>query len=376
MRKLICIALALVAFAVAISVVPVAWCGRGAAAWLSDDRATTERLARVVSVQVGAGLSTADFQTGTDLFNGEWLFGTYVMGGIGLCQVVQRHPDTAEQWTPGIEACIRGLLSEPVKQFDTKSWGADAIASLDTMQGHAAYLGYLNVLLGMYRQIHPNNEFAELNDKITAALVRRVEASRAGLIETYPDEWYPVDNSSVIASIAIHGQATGKDYSALLARVEKEFRANYVEPGTGLLIQAANGGGKRRDVGRGSGSALTVFFLKDAYPGLSEEIFHAIRKELRRNVLGFGAIREYPAGGSDHADIDSGPIILGFGFSATGFSICGAKAYGDDELFRALYASAVLAGAPVFKKDSTDFLTAGPLGNAILLAMFTTPRMK
>ncbi len=133
MRKLICIALALVAFAVAISVVPVAWCGRGAAAWLSDDRATTERLARVVSAQVGAGLSTADFQTGTDLFNGEWLFGTYVMGGIGLCQVVQRHPDTAAEWTPGIEACIRGLLSEPVKQFDTKSWGSgcDSVARHD-----------------------------------------------------------------------------------------------------------------------------------------------------------------------------------------------------------------------------------------------------
>lgn len=91
-------------------------------------------------------------------------------------------------------------------------------------------------------------------------------------------------------------------------------------------------------------------------------------------VFGFGAIREYPQGIEGNGDIDSGPVLFGFGFSATGFGIAAARVFGDDRLFARLYSSAILAGAPIHDDGQLDFLTAGPLGNAILLAMFTAPR--
>lgn len=366
--------LAIVVFVAVIWTLPAAWCRRGADQWRQGDLETQQRLARTVAAQIEAGLTTGDFQTQSELFNGEWLFGTHLMAGIGFCQLVRQHPETAAEWTPVIEACIRELLSSQVGEFDRKSWKADALETLQTDQGHAAYLGYLNFLLGLYREIHPQNEFVPLNEAITTALSRRLSQSPNGLVATYPNEWYPVDNTPILASIALHARATGKDHSHLLRRVESLWRVRYVDAETGLLIQAINADGSVRDLPRGSGTTLGIFFLHHAYPKLTADLFSAVQQQLVTSFLSFGAVREYPHGISGPMDIDSGPVIFGFGFSSTGFALAGARIYGDAPLFGRLYSSAILAGAPTYREDRMDFLTAGPLGNAILLAMFTAPR--
>lgn len=365
--------LAIATFFATLWLVPSSWCRRGAAEWYSGERTTQEQLAQTVAQQIDRGLTRADFKTKSELFDGEWLFGTNLMAGIGLCQLVQAHPEALEKWRPAIENCIRQLLSEPVRAFDQKSWNRDALASLAANDGHAAYLGYFNFLLSLYRQIAPQNEFTALNDAITEALVRRTLASRNGLIATYPDEWYPVDNTSGLASIALHSKVTGTDRSEFLRHQVGLFRSRFVDEKTGLLIQAVNADGSPRDYPRGSGSALGIFFLTRFDPQLARELFAGIQHQLVGHVFNFGAVREYPRGTSGMGDIDSGPVLFGWSFSATGFSIAGARAFRNEALYSDLYASAILAGAPDRHPGQIDFLTAGPLGNAILLAVLTTP---
>ena len=330
------------------------------------------QLAQTVVLQLNSNLSPADYKTGSARFDGEWLFGTHLMAGIGLCQIALQHPETAAEWTPAIEQAIRSLLSPEVRRFDHAAWGADALETLGSDQGHAAYLGYFNFLLSLYRQLKPDNPFIALNDQITVALATRLAASPSGLIATYPGEWYPVDNAPVIASIALYSEATGRDYGPLLRRTESIYRTKFIDPKSGLLIQAVSSVGEPIDEARGSGSALGIFFLHHAYPKLSGEVFNGIRGNLESSLFSFGGIREYPRAVEGSGDIDSGPIILGFGFSATGFSIAAAQAFRDERLFGRLYSSAILAGAPSRPDGRLDFLTAGPLGNAILLAMLTT----
>ena len=101
-------------------------------------------------------------------------------------------------------------------------------------------------------------------------------------------------------------------------------------------------------------------------------MYRGITQSLESSLFNFGAIREYPHGENGISDIDSGPIIFGYGFSATGFTIGAARAYGDQPLYARLYSSAVLAGAPSLRDGRLDFLTGGSLGNAILFAMLTT----
>jgi len=357
-------------FAATVAVVPSWWCGRDAARWYDGDFACQQSLARTVVRQISGELGAQDFKTGSAQYSGEWLFGTYLMAGIGFCQIALAHPEARKEFAPAIEQCIRAILSERVRDFDAKSWRGDALASLDGGRGHAAYLGYFNLLLGLYRTLAPENFSVVLNDRISAALGVRMASSRNGLIETYPGEWYPVDNAPVLASLVLHARMTAADDSAVQAMVRK-FREYAVDPATGLLFQALQEDGSPADRARGSGSALAVFFLGHGVPDLAREIYAASKSHLALNILGFGAMREYPGGSSGSGDIDSGPVVFGLGFSATGFSIGGARMNGDREFFRRLYASAYMAGAPIQRGGGQEFLTAGPLGNAILLAMFT-----
>jgi hypothetical protein len=373
MRKPFPFLIGLAVFLALLWTLPALWCRRGAAGWYAGDRTTQDRLASTVAVQVQRGLSTDDYHTPSELFDGEWLFGTYLMAGIGFCQIVQQHPEDLEKWRPTIEHCISELLSPRVRAFDRKAWDRDALESLEAPNGHAAYLGYLNFLLSLYRQIDPGNRFAGLNDLITETLIRRTEASPNGLIETYPGEWYPVDNAPGLASVALQALATGRGRAEFLARQQDLYRRKLIDPQTGLLAQSVRGDGTLRDSHRGSGSTLAIFFLSRGCPELASAMFQGVQNHLATSLFNFGAIREYPPGARGWGDIDSGPVIFGFGFSASGFGLGGARAFRDEKLFSGLYASAILAGAPLRTREKTDFLTAGPLGNAILLAMFTTP---
>jgi len=361
----------LVAFFGTMVFFPAWWSGRDAGSWYSGDLSRQQGLARTVAVQIQRDLDQQDFFTGTGLYSGEWLFGTYLMAGIGFCQLVREHPEAAGEFTPRIETCIQTLLSKKVREFDANSWHEDALSSLPSNVGHAAYLGYLNLLLGLYREIAPGNSYVGLNDRITEALVRRMATAPSGLVETYPGERYPVDNAPLLASIVLHARATGRESTDVISRLESGYRKHSIDPSTGLLFQALGADGSPRDAARGSGSALAVFYLHRGLPKLAREIFEAVRRELAVNVAGFGAIREYPRGQTGSGDIDSGPVVFGFGFSATGFSLGGARACNDPRLFRRLYASAQFAGAPIHPDGRLEFVTAGPLGNAILLAMLT-----
>lgn len=89
-------------------------------------------------------------------------------------------------------------------------------------------------------------------------------------------------------------------------------------------------------------------------------------------MLGFGTILEHAEGGAG-ADVDSGPVVAGFGVSATGFAIGASRAHGDRDAFAALYATAHLFGAPFDENGRRTYATGGPLGDAILFAMLTAP---
>lgn len=57
--------------------------------------------------------------------------------------------------------------------------------------------------------------------------------------------------------------------------------------------------------------------------------------------------------------------------SGTGFTIASGRTFGDRALYVSLARTAYLTGAPVSRGDERFFVTGGPLGNAIMLAMFT-----
>jgi hypothetical protein len=360
-------------FVLGVSFVPYWWCSRQANAWYRGDAASQQPLARGVEAWVTKGLSRDDFHTGSPQFDGEWLFGSYLMAGFGFAQTALADPSVRERHTRLAGLCIERLLTPEVRAFDGETWRSDPVDSLDSPDHHAAFLGYFNLLLGLHRQLDPQSRFAALNDRITAALVRRLEASPIGLLESYPNETYPVDNCAVIASIAVHSRITTTDRRNFMDRCYRTLHETCIDRKSGLLIQAVySRNGEPVDDPRGSGTALGLYFLSFANKELSADLYRAVRRELFDTVFGFGGVKEYPAHLKPAAgDIDSGPVVFGYGLSPTGFLISGARIHKDPDAFKRLFATAYACGAPYCGDGKMNFITGGSLGDAILFAMLT-----
>jgi hypothetical protein len=358
-------------------VVPSRLCAREADAWMASSLDKQLSLEKALAEIIERPLGDGDYPTGSPLLDGEWRFATYMMAGMGFGQLALEHPTLQARELELIDKCIAQLISKAGQKFDRDAWDGHAPLDLDDDRfAHGSYLGYLNLLLSLDRLLDPNGRYAALNERVTSALARRLETAAASdrtpqaILPSYPREYFPVDNAAVIGSIALHDRAVGSTaHSDLVARFCRRLDEKWRDRKTGLLHQTEPHG-----PARGSGTALASYFLSFADRKISADLLDATKKSLYGDVLGFGAIREYPRGKSGGGDADSGPIIAGFGVSATGFALGAARAHGDAELFARLYATIELFGAPAERQGKKRYGSGGSVGNAILFAMLTAPR--
>jgi hypothetical protein len=241
---------------------------------------------------------------------------------------------------------------------------------------HAAFLGYFNLALSLHRVLVKESKYSALNDKITAALIKRINAARFGMLQSYPGEMYAVDNCAVVGSIALHSRALGISNEFSVADWLDNFKMICVDPKSGLLIQATDyRNGEGCDLPRGSGTTLGIYLISYADYDFARELYAAAQKHLAKKIFGFGGVREYlegAAGGT--GDIDSGPVVFGYGLSATGFMIGGARLFEDESYYARLFATAYAWGAPYEHNEKLNFVSGASLGDAILFAMMTAPR--
>ncbi len=373
---------ALLAFVLGFATVPHRVCERDASKWFDREPSKIDALAAGVARWTMVDLTPTSFATGSSRFDGEWLFATYMMSAMGFGQLALERPETRDANIPRMERCIDAMLDARVLAFDAKAWGRDALTSLSAEpgspddRGHVGLLGYSALALALHRTLAPESRFTAKEEEVIRVLARRIEASPTGLVETYPNEVYPVDNTAALAGLAVHAHATKRPPLPALERGLQAIRSRGIDPTTGLLFQAVGvRNAEPRDAARASSSALATYFLAFADGPMSSSLFRALERRQFRTVLGFGGMMEYPAGGErGRGDIDSGPVVLGFGVSASGFALGASRAHGDRETFTALYATAHLFGAPLDEGGTRTYATGGPIGDAILFAMLTTPR--
>ncbi|MGE0784299.1 MAG: hypothetical protein AB7S26_01325 [Sandaracinaceae bacterium] len=373
MRRLACAAFALACALVALRGVGL-YFGRGADALYDGELAAEAALARGVDDHVRAHLDTDDFATGSSRFDGEWLFATRMMAILGYAQTAREHPALRARHAELANLAADGLISEAGRAFDRDAWGHDALADLGSERPHVAYLGYLALALANLRELDPETPHAALEARIIEHLAARLDASPIGLCETYPSEVYPIDNTSFFGALAVHDRVTGEDHRALLDRLLATLVDRYRDPRSGLLYQSVDpDDGAPLDRPRGSGTGLAAYFLHFADPALSRALYGSIKDGLVTDAFGFATVREYPLGELGGGDIDSGPVVLGQGVSATGFTIALARLHGDRATYHHLLATASLVGGRT-SGEVTRFALGGPIGDAMLFAMLTAPR--
>ncbi|HJL14732.1 MAG TPA: hypothetical protein RMH99_03695 [Sandaracinaceae bacterium LLY-WYZ-13_1] len=357
---------------IALVVRGLAWFhGRPAEALYDGELEAQRAMARGMDRWVEAELSRDDFGTGSTRFDGEWLFATRMMAALGYAQTALEHPSLRAAHAPRVAACVEALVSPTGRAFDAEAWGTDPLDDLGSTRDHAAYLGYLALAMALERALDPDTPHAALEQRVVDHLSTRYEASELGLLETYPGEVYPVDNTAAFGALAVHDRVTGQDHAALRARLLATLDRRYRDPRTGLLYQAVDpDDGAPVDRPRGSGTALAAYYLSFADRARSRALYDAIRERLGNRALGFATTREYPPGAWGLGDVDSGPVVLGQGVSATGFTLALARIHGDRETYVATYATASFFGGRV-EADGTHHALGGPVGDALLFALAT-----
>jgi hypothetical protein len=362
-------------FAAAIAILPRQLCGRPAQPLFDGELAAQEALAREVARDIAANRGRHFYRTGVASFDGQSAIAIYQMAILGMGQIIREHPERRDEYLPAMRAAAARLVDPRTLPIATRAWGHNGLSAMKPGEGHA-YLGYINLALGMLRAVDPTTPHAPLHDRLTAALADRLDRAPTGLIETYPGGTWPPDVAAVAGSIGLHAAVTGVDRRALLARWAARFAACAVHP-TGYLVQRVKSGTcKPVDAPRGSGTAVASYFIGFADPALSRRLYDGIRGHGRVCAVGFCGIREYAAGFGGKGDVNAGPMLMGVSVGATGFSLGAARTHGDGELFVELYRSASLAGVPVASTGGTRrFATGGALGNALMLAMLTANRV-
>ena len=354
----------------AVALLPRAVAGRDANGWFDGQAETQDLLARHVARRVLAQKDPVFYRTGSARFDGQSAIAIYQMTLLGLGQIALEHPEKRAAYLPAMRWAADRLVDPRTLVYAASVYGQHGAVRMLPGQGHA-YMGYVNLGLGMLRLLEPDNPHAALHDRITDDLARRLFASPTGLIETYPGETWPPDVAAVAGSIGLHARATGRDRHAELATFSQRFASCAIDASGYLVQRVRSGSCAPMDAPRGSGTAVASYFLSFADPALSARLHDALHRNGRRSLLGFGGLYEYAPGFSGKGDVNAGPIVLGVSVGATGFGIASARVHRDRELFTELYRTASFFGVPTSRDGERPFAVGGALGNALLLAMLT-----
>jgi len=353
----------------ALALVPRWTLGLGEEALFDGEHDAQLALAESVARDLGTDAPGIDLQD--PRFEGEWELVGYQMAILGLGQVALAHPELRERYVPLMERAAERMMRPGQRRFATRAWHGDGLTRLASARGDA-WLGWPNLALSMLQRVHPETPFADQNRRITEALARRLRRAPHAVIETYPGQSFPTDVAACAASIALYDEASGADHGDVLRPWLPRYEALYVDRRSGYLWQQARAStGHHRDAPRGSGTAVSAYFLSFVDSGLSARLTDALARH-ERSVVGLGAIREYAEGHDGHGDVDSGPVMLGVSITATGFTLGAARANHRRELFERVLRTTRLFGVSTSHRGATRFAVGGFFGNALLLAQLTS----
>ena len=227
--------------------------------------------------------------------------------------------------------------------------------------------------------------YAERLRSEAGSLATEIGSSPHYLLEDYPGECYPTDPLWAVAAIRRADAVLSTDHSALASRLMRHFDGHLLTP-DGMLPYDADA--LTGQVGRSSGcaSSAILLFAAELDQEVAQRWYGAHERHLWELKWGAAGLRELPSGeGPEWSfQVDTGPVVAGFGTTATAFGCGAARVAGRAQQARALGAEMVgfswplpdgsllvprllsdLGDAPLVGEAAVVFvLSAGPVGEA------------
>ncbi len=243
-----------------------------------------------------------------------------------------------------------------------------------SLRGGVIWFGGQNLLRGRLLALVPGTD-AEVQrfHADSATLSRAFEASKTGVLEAHPGLTWPVDSLFALESLKVHDTLYGTRYfEPAWAKHARTLDATTGK--SGLPASFVHLDGRARDVPRGCALSWTLSVLPRLDPQRAAKLWKAYRASFFSCTVVPCLVREYPPGAERKADIDSGPIIGGYGLAATGFALGAARANGDTATALKLEATGELFGASVLDAKGKRYLGGSvPFFDVMSLYVRTVP---
>lgn len=229
--------------------------------------------------------------------------------------------------------------------------------------------GEFALMLATRYLIEPTPRWKPVLEARVASVVGQLTRGPILAGESYPDEGWTFCNVVALVALRLNDAASGQDHRALIARWLASARAHLVDAKTGLLVSSFTWNGRVKDGPEGSTLWLVAPFLQFLDRQMASDQYQRTKRELARQVLGFGWAREWPASWPGGDDVDSGPTVpfVEANAGSSGLALVAARAFGDEDFLRGLVASLELAGFPVDHRGHRRYAAGNDLADAVIL---------
>ncbi|MEW6402962.1 MAG: hypothetical protein AB1649_14270 [Chloroflexota bacterium] len=317
--------------------------------WHRSLSAKYEKWARArVESGKAAGLSVYDI-SGT-----EWpVFGTifYLSATESLQEAWEEDPSTSptapkDYAREAIEASA-ALVSDPNHAgWVRRHWGDDYLE-----RENLFYRMLLISGLTSYQKLTGNDQYESLLREQVETLSQEIDSSPYGILDDYPGQAYPVDVLPAIAAIRRADKVLGTDHSEFVERAVRAFQGDAVDQSVGLpAFRADSRTGQAYGPARGSGTSFALTWAPLLWPETAEEWYARYDRYFWQREWATAGFREFSniSHYSDWLmDVDSGPVIAGYGTSASAFGIGAARTYGHFDQAYPLSVEALAAAWPL-----------------------------
>jgi hypothetical protein len=149
------------------------------------------------------------------------------------------------------------------------------------------------------------------------AISEAIKQSKSSYLESYHNSAWQADNILCLASLSLHDKIYPPQFKTTIDTFLNRIRAS-LDKEMGLIGHSFNPkNNANSESARGSSQSLMNCFLPDIDSVFAKDQFEKYKKHFIEYKFGLPAVREYPIGMGNQGDVDSGPVILGVGSSAS-----------------------------------------------------------
>ena len=254
-------------------------------------------------------------------------------------------PEPVKTAGDAIEASVRIMLDEGHAHWVKDYWGDDHLT-----EPNCFYRMLTIGSLTAHHNLTGKSEHLPLLREITDDLANDIDRSPSGLVDDYPGQCFPADVGVAIAIILHADTAIGTNRKEWARQALDRLLDNFADQ---LPPYTANDdSGLTITPTRGCTNGFFFSFARDINPTAADALYTQYinrfwqEKWLSRGFREFPDKPDHDQDSGFYIDPDSGPVILGFGTSATGLGLGATRLHDDHHRAGQLAAELITSALP------------------------------